>query len=165
MIDPTIQPNNHDALTSAWSAASMKIIHTHQTQINIASEPSRHNTQDLHLAEMVMSTLHRSNPSNTAYPFQQDEVYNAVMHVSKTIHHINKHIGSPNTSHHSSQLPSGRQQNWHAVMTAKYTNMMSPGKRSIAHGVHIPREDGGNQRCCCITTQQLNYNGSPTSPQ
>ena len=110
----------------------------------MASQPSRHSTQDLHLAEMTMPALHRSNPSNTAYPYQQDEAFNAVKHVSKTIHQINKHVNSPHKDQHSSQLPSSRQQIWYAAMTAKYTDMTSPDNRSIAHGVYIPR-DGGHK--------------------
>ena len=122
MVDPVIQPEprSFDAFMSARSTAPMHIMHTHQEQIHMASQSSRHSTQNLHLADMVMSALHRPNPSNTAYPYQQDEVFNAVKHVSKTIHHINKHIGSPHINQNSSQLPSGRQQIWHAVMTAKY---------------------------------------------
>ena len=142
MVDPIIQPDDRNTLMSARPTASMNVMHAHQEQIHMASQSSRHNTQSLRLADMIISALHRSNPSNTAYPYQQDEVFNAVKHVSKTIHHINKHIGSSRMNQNSSQLPSGRQQIWHAVMTAKYTNMTSPDKRSIAHGVYIPREGG-----------------------
>ena len=137
MVDPIIPPDNSNAQLSARSTASMHIMHTHQKQINMASQTSRHSTQDLQLAEMVMSALYRSNSSNTAYPYQQDEVFNAVKHVSKTIHHMNKQADQ-----NPSQLPSGRQQIWHAAMTAKYTDMTSPDNRSIAHGVYIPRGDG-----------------------
>ena len=91
MVDPIIQPDNHNTLMSARSTASMNVMHTHQEQIHMASQSSRHSTQSLRLADMVMSTLHQSNPSNTAYPYQQDEVFNTAKHVSKAIHHINKH--------------------------------------------------------------------------
>ena len=110
----------------------------------MAPQPSRHSAHDLHLAEMIMSTLRRLHPSNTAYPYQQDEVFNAVEHVSRSIHQINKRVNSPHTDQNSSQLPSSRQQIWHAAMTAKYTDMTSPDNRSIAHGVYIPR-DGGHK--------------------
>ena len=139
MVDPLIRSNDHDTPANARPTASMKVMHTHQTQVNEASDPSKHDTQELHLAERIISTLHYLYPLNTTYPFQQDEVFNAVKHIDNQIHKgVYNRTYSQDTDHQSP----GRQHIWHAVMTAKYTNMMSPNKRSIAHGVYIPRDKG-----------------------
>ena len=139
MIGHLLPSINHRALASARPIVSLSIIHIHQTQIKLAPDLSKYEAQDIQLADTVITELHRANPTVTTYPFQQDEVCKAVEHIGKTSHMMIKHNKSPDIASHPLQSLSRRELIWHAAMTAKYTGMMSPHGRSIAHGAYIPR--------------------------
>ena len=98
-------------------------------------EPSNHPPTMVDGAQALITQLNRHKKSRTAYPFQQDEITEAVRRDAK-----NSAKKSKRQSSH--QAHPTRTQTWRHMLTAKYTGMSDAQGSAIAYGAYVPREGG-----------------------
>ena len=134
------QPVTHDRSepddTGNRAALTMQILLQHQDQVRAAMEPSNHPPTMVDGAQALITQLNRHKKSRTAYPFQQDEITEAVRRDAK-----NSAKKSKRQSSH--QAHPTRTQTWRHMLTAKYTGMSDAQGSAIAYGAYVPREGGG----------------------
>ena len=126
------EPDN----TGNRAALTMQILLRHQDQVRAAMEPSNHPPTMVDGAQALIMQLNRHKKSRTAYPFQQDEVTEAV-------HRNAKKSVKKSKRRSSHQAHPTRTQTWQHMLTAKYTGMSDAQGSAIAYGVYAPREGGG----------------------
>ena len=133
------QPVTHDRPepddTGNRAALTMQILLQHQDQVRAAMEPSNHSPTMVDGAQALITQLNRHKKSRTAYPFQQDEITEAVRRDAK-----NSAKKSKRQSSH--QAHPTRTQTWRHMLTAKYTGMSDAQGSAIAYGAYVPREGG-----------------------
>jgi len=130
----------------------MEILLRHQDHVRAAMELSNHPPHMVEGACALIAQLNRHKKSQTAYPFQQDDVTAAV------------HRNAKNTAK-KSKCPSSRQdhhtraQTWQCMLTAKYTGMEDAQGSAITYGFIESLGKGGNTARTSMLIYRPNWDG------